>query len=241
MAAMIKINNFPVYEVQPTGDCKGGLIVIHEVWGLTDHIKDIAERFGREGYFVIAPNLISDTDIEKHLTATLAQDLFNPETRNAVQPILREIISPIQTPEFAKTTAKKVQDCFDWLYARKELHHKVAVIGYCFGGSYSFTLAVQEPKLCAAVPYYGHADFSVNELRKIRCPILAFYGVNDERLMQALPTLRANMKLAHVNFTYEVYPNAGHAFFNDTNPFAYRPDVAKKAWSKTLMFLSSTM
>jgi carboxymethylenebutenolidase len=241
MGTMITIDSLPVYEVRPKGKCIGGLIVIHEVWGLTDHIKDVAERFAREGYYVIAPNLLHQTDIEQHTTSDMAKDLFDPEKRSAVQPALRELMAPLQTPEFANLTIEHIAACFDWLYDRPAVTHKVAVIGYCFGGSYSFSLAIKEPKLRAAVPYYGQATASVEALRGIACPIYAFYGEKDERLLQSLPMLEEDMHEAAVDFTAEVYEGAGHAFFNDTNPFAYNEHAANDAWPKTLNFLKQAM
>jgi len=86
---------FEVYEVMPEGDIKGGLIVIEEVWGLTDHIKDIADRFAAEGYYVVSPELLGETHIKEHAD-TLMLDLFNPEKRNEAQPKLRALMSPMQ-------------------------------------------------------------------------------------------------------------------------------------------------
>jgi carboxymethylenebutenolidase len=234
---MITIDSVPAYEVAPPGEALGGLIVIHEVWGLSAHIKDVAERFAAEGYHVIAPDLLSETDISAHATPQMQHDLFNPEKRNAVQPKLRELMAPLQSPEFARTTNDKLRAIFKYLYDQPALKHQVGVVGYCFGGSYSFSLAMIEPRLGAAVPYYGHADASVAELSNITCPVLAFYGEQDERLASALPELEEKMHAARVDFTAVVYPGAGHAFFNDTNPFAYNKAAAKDAWSQTLEFL----
>jgi carboxymethylenebutenolidase len=239
MGKMITVGIMPAYEVQPTGECKGGLIVIHEVWGLTDHIKSVADRFAAEGYLVLAPNLLSDTDIEAHVTPNMAQDLFNPEKRNAVQPKLRELMAPIQSPEFSRLTNDKLKVCFDYLYEQPATKQKVAVVGYCFGGSYSFSLAIHEPRLRAAVPYYGHSDVSVTELSGISCPVLAFYGEKNEALIAALPKLEETMHEARVDFTAQVYTDTGHAFFNDTNPFAYNQKAATDAWKRTLDFLAA--
>ncbi|MEJ0073492.1 MAG: dienelactone hydrolase family protein [Candidatus Saccharibacteria bacterium] len=107
-------------------------------------------------------------------------------------------------------------------------HECVAVTGFCFGGSYSFALAASEPRLKAAVPFYGHANLEdIDALRKIACPILAFYGENDAGLMENLPNVKSEMEAAGVAFTAQVYPDCGHAFFNDTNPFAYNAPAAK--------------
>jgi carboxymethylenebutenolidase len=231
----------PAYEVQPDGECRGGLLVIHEVWGLTDHIKDVAERFAREGYYVLAPDLISDTEIAAHLTPNMAQDLFNPEKRNAIQPKLRGLMAPLQAPGFAEAATANVKACFDYLYQQPVVAQRVAVAGYCFGGTYSYNLAVAEPRLKAAVPFYGHASQSAEELRSITCPILAFLGEQDERLVAELPDLQAHMQAAGVDFKAQVYPDCGHAFFNDSNPFAYNAAAAKDAWRRTLEFLDQQL
>lgn len=227
-----------VYEAMPKGESKGGLIVIEEVWGLTDHIKDIADRFASEGYYVLSPELLGETRI-KERAGTLMLDLFNPEKRNEAQPKLRALMTPMQEPGFGKKTVGRVQACFDYLYEKPETNQWVAVTGFCFGGSYSFALATAESRLKRAVPFYGHANLEdVDPLKEIACPILAFYGEKDAGLMENLPNVQAEMELAGVDFTAQVYPDCGHAFFNDTNPFAYNETAARDAWRRTLDFLA---
>lgn len=229
------------YEVVPDGEVRGGLIVIEEVWGLTDHIKSIADRFAAEGYYVLSPELLSETHIKEH-AGTLMLDYFNPEKRNEAQPKLRALMAPIREPEFASKTVDRVKACFDYLFAVPEVQERVAVTGFCFGGSYSFALALHETKLKAAVPFYGHADISDPEaLRRITCPILAFFGEKDENLIKDLPAVRDAMQIAGVDFTSQVYPGCGHAFFNDTNPYAYDEAAAKDAWRRTLEFLATNL
>src|SRR5690348_3405852 len=115
---------FPVYISEPAGEVKGGLIVIHEIWALNDHTKDIADRFASEGYLVVAPDLLTMTDIAKHADP-LAVDLFNPEKRSEAQPKLRALMTPMHEPEFGVTTLAKLKVCFDYLYALPEVEQKV--------------------------------------------------------------------------------------------------------------------
>jgi carboxymethylenebutenolidase len=227
-----------VYEAKPDGEIKGGLIVIEEVWGLTDHIKSVADRFAAEGYWVLSPELLGMTDIKKHAD-TLMLDLFNPEKRNEAQPKLRALMSPMQEPDFAPNTNARVQACFDYLFDQAETNQWVAVTGFCFGGSYSYQLAMHEPRLKAALPFYGHAPLESDELKTIKCPVLAFYGETDENLMKDLPELKAKMAEAGMNYTAQVYEGCGHAFFNDTNHFAYNETAAKDAWQRALAFLAA--
>lgn len=240
MTENIIIGNTPVYKSVASGEVKGGLILIHEVWGLNDHIRSVADRFAKEGYLVYAPDLLSLTGIEEKVTAQLQEDLFNPEKRNEVQPKVRQLMAPIQEPQFALDTVNSLKQIFDSLYNEESTKGKVAVIGFCFGGTYSYNLAIAEPKLKAAVPFYGHADQTVEELRQIQAPIQAFYGEKDEALIANLPDLENRMHEAEVDFNYQIYADCGHAFFNDSNPYAYNESAAKDAWNKTLDFLNTS-
>jgi carboxymethylenebutenolidase len=241
MSKTITLNDTEVYEVPASGETKGGLIVVHEIWGLKDHTKAVAERFAKEGYHVLAPALIVDEDFAQQIdSAEMQAELFHPdpERRNAVQPKLRAAMTPMRTPEFADKTMATIQACFDYLYEVEDTNQKVAITGFCFGGSYSFKLAVSEPRLAAAIPFYGHGeDLSVEDLRSVTCPILAFYGEDDKSLMEALPRVSENMHEADADFTAVTYPDAGHAFFNDTNKYAYKAHAAEDAWPRALSLL----
>ncbi|HUB93439.1 MAG TPA: dienelactone hydrolase family protein [Verrucomicrobiae bacterium] len=245
MGTMIKLvvqdqaEPLEVYEAKPTGEIRGGLIVIEEVWGLAGHIKDVADRFAAEGYWVLSPELLSETRITEH-ASTLMLDVFDPKTRNEAQPRLRQIMTPIREPDFGAKTLARLHACFEYLYGQPDTKEWVAVTGFCFGGSYSFALALSETRLKAAVPFYGHADTEdLEALKKVTCPILAFYGEKDERLMATLPETEGAFKKAGVHFTAKVYPNCGHAFFNDTNPFTYNEKAAKDAWRRTIELLAA--
>lgn len=227
---------FPAYMARPEGKVKGGIIVIHEVWALTDHTKSTADRYAAEGYITLAPNLLTMTNIAEYAD-TLSLDLFNPEKRNEAQPKLRALMVPMQTQEFVDDTLGKLQVCFDHLYNMPEVNENVAVTGFCFGGGYSYTLAMHEPRLKAAVPFYGRSVSDIDVLRGIKCPVLAFYGETDDALVTQVPELRAKMKEAGVDYEAVIYPGCGHAFFNDANPYAYNESAAQDAWQRTLSFL----
>lgn len=224
------------YLTRPDGEAKGAVIVIHEVWGLNDHVKSVADRYAAEGYVALAPDLLSDT-IDTEAIAGLQVELFNPEKRNEVQPELRKHMTPMQNPEFGAETTERLKACFDYLYELPEARQKVAINGFCFGGTYSFNLAVVEPRLKIALPFYGHSDHSVEELKKISCPVYLFLGERDERLVAGLPGLTERMQEAGVDFHSKVYPDCGHAFFNDTNPYAYDEAAAQDAWRRVLQLL----
>jgi carboxymethylenebutenolidase len=226
-----------VYGTKPECVAKGGLIVIHEVWGLLDHTKDVADRFAREGYVVAAPDLMTGTSIEGLVGPKLFKDFSDPERRPKMQTEFRKIMGPLKSPEFSEKTMNRLQALYTWLQNQPETNGKVGVVGFCFGGTYSFELAAVEPGLIAAVPFYGHASEDPEELRTITCPVLAFYGEQDANLMEQLQKLKPAMKAANVTFKDTVYPGAGHAFFNDQNPFTYNEAAARDSWRQTLVFL----
>jgi carboxymethylenebutenolidase len=234
---MIKIEaeeTLDAYFAKPKGKPKGAVIVIHEVWGLVDHIKSIADRFAEEGYIALAPDLLFELDFSAVDVAVLQKQLFDPKTRNEVQPILRGLMTPIQEPDFGEKTVKRTKACFDYLYNLNDSAHKVSIIGYCFGGTYAYSLAVNEPRLKIAFPFYGHIDEPVEQLKKIKCPVRAFYGQRDERLIEGLDSLKEKMHEAGVDYQAKVYEGAGHAFFNDSNPFAFNKEAAEDAWAIVL-------
>ena len=245
MGTMIELGEapFPAYLSTPSGTASGAIILVHEVWGLVEHVKDVADRFAAEGYLVLAPDVLAGTGMTPEIAAELQLGLFNPDprARNAAQPRLRELMAPIRAPQFAASALVSLRECFDYLVGQGGVGGRIGVVGFCFGGTQSFSLAVHEPRLRAAVPFYGHADFTLEQLRDIRCPVLAFYGERDTGLIEGLPALTRAMGDAGVDFRPQVYPDCGHAFFNDSNPFAYNADAAALAWPATLDFLAETL
>lgn len=243
MGKMIEIANddikFPAYYDEAEKDAPA-ILVIHEVWALNNHTKDIADRFHKQGYTVLAPDLLEGTEVEKALKPDSMEAYFNPEERNKRQTEFRAIFSPLGSPEFAARTLAKLQQAFGFL-ENKNPNRKIAVVGFCFGGSYAFSLAAHQPKLAAAVPFYGHCDLSDEEIANIKSPILAFYGENDQGLVKDLPSLIEKMKEVGKSFEAHVYPNTAHAFFNDTNLVAYNKEASEKAWSLTLAFLKENL
>ncbi|ALE06871.1 hypothetical protein AL755_17740 [Arthrobacter sp. ERGS1:01] len=229
--------NFQAYRAEPTGVVRGAVLVIHEIWGLTGHIKDVADRFAAAGYLAVAPDLMGLAGLDATLLAELGADRNDPVKGAAAQPRIREATAPLRSPESAARIRDGVKEVFNHLEATAEGAGRTAVVGYCFGGTYSFALAVDEPRLAGAVPFYGHANFTAKELAGINCPILAFYGEDDTALTDGLPALIVSMQAAGVDFKYTVFSGAGHAFFNDGNTQTYRAEPARIAWTETLEFL----
>lgn len=228
---------------QKTMTFRGAVIVVHEIWGLTEHIKRVADRVATQGYFALAPDLFSSTMANRRPSESLQKDLFSADERvryNA-QPKLRALIGPTQTPQFTSMALSRLSSCFEYMYNQPLVHQKVIVMGFGMGGTYAYSMAIRESRLKGVVAFYGHNQYLTPELRHIKCPILAFYGEKEHNLVKELNSLVPRMKQAEVDFKPVVYGKTGHAFFNDSNPFAYHSGAAEDAWRRVVAFLRDEM
>jgi carboxymethylenebutenolidase len=240
MGSLIELpqHELTAYRAAPPGEVRGGIVVIQEIWGLADHIKDVADRFAEQGYIAVAPDLLGHIGLTPEVGAELHQLMTaDEETRSAAQPRLREALGGARSPEFAVWAVPALRSVVDLLLEQPEVDGSVGVVGFCFGGSYSFRLALAEQRLRAAVAFYG--DFpETGDPATIACPVLAFYGEEDHGITDGVPELEQRMADAGVDFTARVYHRVGHAFFNDTSPSRYDAEAAHDAWQRTLGFLA---
>jgi len=226
------------YRADPEGDPRGAVVVVQEIWGLTDHITDVADRFAAEGYVAVAPDLLAHVG----LTAEVGSRIFalnnsaSEQERLAAQPQLREATTPARQPEFAAWAVPALRAVVDALVGEPGIDGRVGVVGFCFGGTYAFALAAADDRVRAAVPFYGTFPEQADPAT-IACPVLALYGEDDHRITDGVPDLEARMGEAGVDFTARVYHGVGHAFFNDDAPSRYNAEVAADAWARTLAFL----
>jgi carboxymethylenebutenolidase len=240
MGEMIKYVHSDVnaYEAEAVGEPRGAVIVIQEIWGLVDHIRDVTDRFAAQGYLAVAPDLLGHVDLTPFDGQELQELMSSPDeqTRLAAQPRLRALTDPARTPEFAEWAVIALRDVVDGVLDRIGTRGRVAVVGFCFGGTYAWSLALHEPRLRAAVPFYGRFPEG-GDPSAIRCPVLAFYGEEDHGITDEVPELERRMRDAGVDFTARVYHGVGHAFFNDSRRTVYDREAAEDAWQRTLAFI----
>lgn len=238
MGGFIDIDDVHVWRAAPEGETRGGVIVIHEIWGLVDHARDVADRFAAQGYVAYAPDLLSDAGTTPEIGEELQSIMGDPDEarRVAAQPRLRAAFAPVSSPEFGARSVSRLVAVLDALAREPGVDGRLGVVGFCFGGTYAFALAAADSRVRASVPFYGSPP-SADEMRAIACPVLAIYGEDDPNLIEGLPAVREQMAQAEVDFTAKVYENAGHAFFNDQNPRQHSPQAAADAWRLTLEFL----
>jgi len=197
------------------------VMVIHENRGLNEHTRDVARRFAAEGFLALAPDILA----RKGGTGRMKSP---DEARAAIGEI---------SPEVAINDLKAG---LKYLDGRSDVRKgQIGSVGFCWGGARSFTLATESDLLRAAVVFYGSTP-PLEQLSKVKCPVLGLYGETDERITSRVPETADAMKRAGKSFTYKVYPGAGHAFFNDTGE-RYNAEAAKDAWKRTLAFLRANL
>lgn len=241
---MIEIpgSEITAYRSDPPGEARGALILIHEIWGLVDHIRNVADRFAAEGYLVIAPDILSGAGVSPQVGQEL-HDLAmstDEKKRTEAQPLMREKLAASREPAYGARAVGQLKSVVDYLEGQPGIEGRIGVVGFCFGGSYSFALAAAEPRIRAAVPFYGSPPAAA-DVAAITCPILAFYGDQDANLMASLPGVTEAMASAGVDFEAKVYAGARHAFFNDTNGLTYDASAAADSWQRALTFLGETL
>lgn len=226
------------YQAMPDGPPRGGVLVIHEIWGLQDQTRTIADRLADEGHAVFAPDVLSRIGVDPVAGADLERLRFHAtdEERTREQPRLRELFSAAYAPDYTAWSVGALQRTLDALAAVTGVGDRLAVVGFCFGGGLAFQLAAADPRVLAAVPFYGRGP-DRRTLARIHAPVLAFYGADDEPLMGDLPRLTAEAEAAGVDFDPVVYPGAKHAFFNDLNPIVYDRDAAEDAGTRMHAFI----
>jgi carboxymethylenebutenolidase len=236
------------------------VIVIHEILGLTDHIKSVADGFVEEGYVAFAPNLFSRPGLAEVLTpsnigvvmqfmttvgwdkisdSTYVQQVMSQlpqEQRETVQRVLPVMFGGIPRDRLTQDLVKAVA----YLNAQSFVQPgKVASVGFCFGGGMSINLACHA-KLAASVIFYGQNPDPIDLVENIACPVLGLYGAEDMRINMHLDELVKAMVTNKIDFEMRIYPNAAHAFFNDTF-LMYQEAAARDAWERVLRFYKRTL
>lgn len=208
------------YTARPKGEVKhAAVIVIHENRGLNAHIEDVARRLAVEGFWAVAPDLLSP------LGGTPA----DPDSARASIGKLDRL-----------ATVGNVVTAVGFLAKHQQGNGKVGAVGFCWGGAMVGELAVQAPDLDAAVVYYGRQP-AAEAVEHIKAPLLLHYAGTDERVNEGIPAFEAALKKAKKKYTLHMYEGAQHAFNNDTSEARYDKKSADLAWSRTVDFLRKNL
>ncbi|MET9337429.1 dienelactone hydrolase family protein [Nonomuraea sp. NPDC003804] len=192
---------------------KGAVLVIHENRGLTDHIRSVAGRLAASGYSALALDLLS----REGGTASFSDTAQVTAKLGEIPP--ERFVADMKA---ALTELSK-----------REEGAKLGMVGFCFGGGMTWLLlAGKEPRLSAAVPFYGPlpegADFTGD-----RAAVLAIYAEQDARVNATRDAARAALEKAGLEYEIVTCPGVGHAFFNDTGP-RYDAQAANQAYQRMI-------
>lgn len=195
-----------------------GVLVIHENKGLTPHIEDVTRRLAREGFVAVAPDLLS----RRGGSSTYSQ----PSEATAALGTIRgyELDEDLSAVVSYLSESDSVQA------------NKIGAIGFCFGGGMVWRLATKDPRLKAAVPFYG-LNPQIKYVPEIHASVLAIYGELDNRINAGIEEITTAMELNKKIFEKVIYPGAQHGFHNDSNIDRYHPQAAQQAWQQTIQWL----
>ncbi len=247
------------YVAMPAGEGRHpALIVVSEIWGLVDHIREVARRFAQEGYLTLAPDLYTGELKEAMSPSNIMAGMMflrdaPPEVQrdpSRLQGRLSELSSGqqsairtlmrVMSPEQREAFAWDLVGAVEYLASRPDVQaDRVGSLGFCMGGGLTGRLATLTPRLGAAVIFYGENP-PLEAVAAIRCPVLALYGAEDHRITDTVPDLVEAMEREGKDFDHHVYPAAKHAFFNDTGP-NFDPEAAADAWIRVLAFLDRAL
>jgi carboxymethylenebutenolidase len=216
------IKSFVVYPERK--DKAPVVIVIHEIFGLSDWVRGVADQLAKEGFIAIAPDFLSG----KGPNGGGSQELGSQGSTQAIRNV---------TPE---DTVKILDAVRSYALTIPSANGKVATIGFCWGGGTSFRYALNQPALDAAVSYYGPMPTDAAAYEKAKAPILGLYGGNDNRVNATIDPAKAELAKKHVTYEPHIFDGAGHGFLRQQTGSDLAPGNMKateQAWPLTLEFL----
>jgi carboxymethylenebutenolidase len=212
-----EVTSFIVYpEVK---DKAPAVVVIHEIFGLTDWVRGVADQLAEAGYIAITPDLLSGAGPKGG-----GSDSFQGET------VRKSIMSLPPDQVTADLNA-----CVDYVSKLPACNGKVAVAGFCWGGGQSFRFATNNKNIKAAFVFYGTGPEKAADVERIGAPVYGFYGGNDARVNATIPATTELMKKAGKTFEPVTYEGAGHGFMRageDPAGTAANKKARDEAWAR---------
>jgi carboxymethylenebutenolidase len=201
------------------------VIVIHEIFGLTDWARAVADQLAGEGFIAVAPDFLSGKAPDGKGTASLTPEAAR-QVNASLQP--EEVVRRLNAIAAYATKLPAATGQF-------------GVVGYCWGGGMSFLYATEQPHLGAAVVYYGVSPATA-ALARVRAPVLGLYGGDDARVNATIPAAQEEMKRLGKRYEVELYDGAGHAFLRQQDGRdGANLRAAQKAWPRTVQFLKQAL
>ncbi len=217
-----KIRSYVVYPERP-GKAPV-VLVIHEIFGLTDWVRAVADQLAAEGFIAVAPDMLSGMGPGGGGTEAFDGDK------------VREAIRAIS----ADDVAQRLNAVRTYAHALPAAAGKTGVVGYCWGGTQVWNYAIRQTELDAAVVYYGSGPAEASDYEKIACPVLGLYGQDDARVNATIENSENAMAKAEKSFVKHMYDGAGHGFLRQqSGRDGANARAAAEAWSRTIVFFRS--
>ena len=197
---------------------RGGIVVVHENRGLNPYIEDVGRRAALAGFISIAPDALTPLGGYPG-NDDKGRELQGKRDRNEM---LEDFIAG-----------------YEYLKRHKDCNGKVGVVGFCFGGWIANMMAVRIPDLAASVPFYGGQP-AVEEVPKIKAPLLLHYAELDTRVNEGWPAYEAALKENKKEYRAYMYEKANHGFHNDSTP-RFDKTAAELAWKRTTDFFNEKL
>jgi len=214
------IRTWVVYPERP--DKAGVVLVIHEIFGLSDWIRGVTDRLAADGFIAVAPDLLSGLGPGGGGTDSLA-------SRDEVVKLIRSL-----GPE---ESAARISAVRQWAVRLPAANGKLATLGFCWGGGRSFAAAASSPPPQAAVVFYGTSPDSAM-LERVACPVQGHYGGDDARVNATIEPARERLRARRQSYEANVYPGAGHGFLRQqSGREGANQRASDEAWPKVLSFL----
>jgi carboxymethylenebutenolidase len=200
------------YLARPTAQAAPGVLVIQEWWGLNAHVKQVADRFAREGFFALAPDLYHgrvtrSPDEAGKLMMALDIERAERDLRGSV----------VQLQKISKQA--------------------VGTVGFCMGGTLSlFAACANGEDVGACVIYYGGHLAVKNDYDRLKAPVLGHWAEHDDWANANRPVIERELQQRGKPYAFHSYPGTRHAFFNDERPDVYDKDAAELSFARTLAF-----
>ena len=191
-----------------------GVLLVHENRGLLPHFLDVTRRLAAEGYVTLAVDMLSRKGGTNSFADTGA---------------MLDALRGIPTKQIVEDGNAGVGYLQDLPYVNR---NRIGAMGFCFGGGIVWLMAVGNPQLRPAVPFYGSAP-PLQDVPNLQVPVLGIYAGADARINAGVPALEAALRDQGKTHKFVTYPGANHAFFNDTGS-RYHPKAAGEAWLVTL-------
>lgn len=198
----------------------GGLVVIHEWWGLNDFVKSKAKHFAEQGYVSLAVDLYRGKVAEDPDTAHQLMRGMPPDRAQ------RDLLA-----------------AFQYLASRPDVDpSKIAVVGWCMGGGEALDLVAHQPKLAGGVIYYGHLMTDAKTIAQLKTPLLGNFGEEDQGIpTDSVEAFAKTLKDAGDQVDFKVYPHAGHGFASSKDPKTFKAAAAKDADARADKFLAKVI